>query len=54
MQWLVKHPEYLENQLVIGGEGYSGIIAPALVRTIIDGITSVILKYIKKIMKFVI
>lgn len=36
-KWLVAHPEFLENQLVIGGESYSGIIAPALVNKILKG-----------------
>ncbi|XP_028767747.1 serine carboxypeptidase-like 12 isoform X1 [Neltuma alba] len=36
-KWLLMHPEHVENQLVIGGESYSGIIAPAVVQKILDG-----------------
>ncbi|THG16211.1 hypothetical protein TEA_008570 [Camellia sinensis var. sinensis] len=36
-KWLKSHPEFLENNLYIGGDSYSGIILPMVVQEIIDG-----------------
>lgn len=38
VQWLIKHPQFLGNQLYIGGDSYSGIIVPLLVTNILEGI----------------
>ncbi|KAL7263454.1 hypothetical protein ACSBR1_001582 [Camellia fascicularis] len=36
-KWLKSHVEFLENNLYIGGDSYSGIIVPMVVQEIIDG-----------------
>lgn len=36
-KWLYDHPQFLENQLYIGGDSYSGIIVPMVVLKISDG-----------------
>lgn len=36
-KWLIQHPEYTGNQLYVGANSYSGIIAPILVQHILDG-----------------
>ncbi|GAV85646.1 LOW QUALITY PROTEIN: Peptidase_S10 domain-containing protein, partial [Cephalotus follicularis] len=36
-KWLIDHPQYLTNQLFIGGDSYSGIPLPIVVQNIIDG-----------------
>ncbi|KAF2309498.1 hypothetical protein GH714_003297 [Hevea brasiliensis] len=36
-QWLLDHPQYLTNQLFIGGDSYSGIPLPIVVQNILDG-----------------
>ncbi len=37
MQWLIDHPEFIENQLYIGGGSYVGLLVPVLVQKIYDG-----------------
>ncbi|GKV26512.1 hypothetical protein SLEP1_g35800 [Rubroshorea leprosula] len=37
-KWLNVHPKYLENQIYIGGDSYSGIVVPILVTDILKGI----------------
>ncbi|CAL5387368.1 unnamed protein product [Camellia sinensis] len=37
IKWLKSHPEFLENNLYIGGDSYSGIVVPMVVQEIIDG-----------------
>lgn len=37
MQWLIKHPQFLENNLFIGGDSYSGIPVPMLTWKIYEG-----------------
>ncbi|KDP35359.1 hypothetical protein JCGZ_10343 [Jatropha curcas] len=37
-KWLFEHPQYLTNQLFIGGDSYSGIPLPIIVQHILDGI----------------
>lgn len=37
MQWLNEHPQFLENQLYVGGESYSGLLIPILVQQILLG-----------------
>ena len=32
MQWLIQHPEFMENNLYVGGESYSGILVPIVVQ----------------------
>uniref|UniRef100_A0A2N9IW73 Serine carboxypeptidase-like 18 n=1 Tax=Fagus sylvatica TaxID=28930 RepID=A0A2N9IW73_FAGSY len=36
-QWLLQHPQYLENILYIGGDSYSGIPLPMIVQEIFNG-----------------
>ncbi|KDP35358.1 hypothetical protein JCGZ_10342 [Jatropha curcas] len=36
-KWLLDHPQYLTNQLFIGGDSYSGIPLPMIVQHILDG-----------------
>ncbi|XP_031378195.1 serine carboxypeptidase-like 2 [Punica granatum] len=36
-KWLMKHPQYLENILYIGGDTYSGIPHPMMVEKILNG-----------------
>ncbi|KAI4380564.1 hypothetical protein MLD38_006741 [Melastoma candidum] len=36
-KWLVKHPQYLNNILYIGGDSYSGIPLPMIVQKVHDG-----------------
>ncbi|XP_057996074.1 serine carboxypeptidase-like 18 [Hevea brasiliensis] len=36
-KWLFDHPQYLTNQLFIGGDSYSGIPLPIVVQNILDG-----------------
>jgi len=37
LQWLIQHPQYLENILYIGGDSYSGIPLPIIVQEIFNG-----------------
>lgn len=37
VQWLIEHPKYLPLQLYVGGDSYSGIIVPLVVKHIVDG-----------------
>jgi len=37
LQWLIQHPQYLENLLYIGGDSYSGIPLPIMVQQIFNG-----------------
>ncbi|KAI4367557.1 hypothetical protein MLD38_023284 [Melastoma candidum] len=37
-KWLLKHPQFLGNQLYIGGDSYSGIIVPLVVNNILIGL----------------
>ncbi|KAK9265997.1 hypothetical protein L1049_012497 [Liquidambar formosana] len=39
-KWMMNHTEYLENQLYIGGDSYSGTPIPMLVQDILDGVGS--------------
>ncbi|WCJ42205.1 Serine carboxypeptidase-like 18 [Euphorbia peplus] len=36
-KWLIENPEYLTNQLYIGGDSYSGIPLPIVVKNILEG-----------------
>lgn len=36
-QWLRDHPSFAGNPLYIGGDAYSGIVAPILVKDILHG-----------------
>ncbi|XP_065851000.1 serine carboxypeptidase-like 18 [Euphorbia lathyris] len=36
-KWLIEHPEYLTNQLYMGGDSYSGIPLPIIVTKILEG-----------------
>ncbi|GMY35362.1 serine carboxypeptidase-like 17 [Fagus crenata] len=36
-EWLLQHPQYLENILYIGGDSYSGIPLPMIVQEIFNG-----------------
>ncbi|KAF3963198.1 hypothetical protein CMV_012387 [Castanea mollissima] len=36
-KWLNEHPQFLENQLYVGGESYSGLLIPILVQQIVLG-----------------
>lgn len=37
-KWLIEHPKYLPLQLYVGGDSYSGIIVPLVVKHIVDAI----------------
>ncbi|KAK4853389.1 hypothetical protein QYF36_008447 [Acer negundo] len=37
MQWLIECPQFLSNQLFIGGDSYSGIPLPMVVQHVLDG-----------------
>ncbi|KAJ9705330.1 hypothetical protein PVL29_003391 [Vitis rotundifolia] len=37
-KWLIDHPKYLPLQLYVGGDSYSGIIVPLVVKHIVDAI----------------
>ena len=37
VQWLVDHPEFLKNELYVGGDSYSGIPVPMVVQEIYYG-----------------
>ena len=37
VQWLIQHPEFLKNNLYIGGDSYSGIPVPMIVQDIYYG-----------------
>jgi hypothetical protein len=37
LQWLIQHPQYLENILYVGGDSYSGIPIPIIVQEIFNG-----------------
>lgn len=37
MQWLRDHPEFMENNLYIGGDSYSGTPIPRIVQAILYG-----------------
>ena len=37
MQWLTRHPQYLTNMLYVGGDSYSGIPLPMIVKKIYQG-----------------
>lgn len=36
-QWLTFHPNFAGNPLYIGGDSYSGIVAPILIKDILHG-----------------
>ncbi|KAI6682582.1 hypothetical protein NL676_036463 [Syzygium grande] len=36
-KWLIKHPQFLKNVLYIGGDSYSGVPLPMVVKKIYDG-----------------
>ncbi|GAB2275011.1 hypothetical protein Dimus_009779 [Dionaea muscipula] len=36
-KWFLLHPEYTTNQLYVGANSYSGIVAPIIVQHIVDG-----------------
>ncbi|KAF8042582.1 hypothetical protein BT93_A1041 [Corymbia citriodora subsp. variegata] len=36
-KWLIKHPQFLKNILYVGGDSYSGIPLPMVVKKIYDG-----------------
>ncbi|XP_031248089.1 serine carboxypeptidase-like 18 [Pistacia vera] len=35
-KWLLKHPQYLQVELYIGGDSYSGMVVPQITQKIID------------------
>ncbi|KAK9286544.1 hypothetical protein L1049_014943 [Liquidambar formosana] len=37
-KWLIAHPSFMGNPLYIGGDSYSGIIVPLLVKNILQGL----------------
>lgn len=37
MQWLMEHPQYLLNPVLIVGDSYSGMLAPIISKHILDG-----------------
>ncbi|OWM79147.1 hypothetical protein CDL15_Pgr003318 [Punica granatum] len=37
-KWLINHPQFLGNELYIGGDSYSGIIVPLVVTHILEGL----------------
>ncbi|KAB1208311.1 Serine carboxypeptidase-like 18 [Morella rubra] len=37
-KWLLRHPNFLGNQLYIGGDSYSGLIVPLLLQNILKGL----------------
>ncbi|XP_075659627.1 serine carboxypeptidase-like 18 [Castanea sativa] len=37
-KWLLDHPQFLGNQLYIGGDAYSGLIVPMLVKHVLEGL----------------
>ncbi|KAK9740009.1 hypothetical protein RND81_03G004000 [Saponaria officinalis] len=36
-KWLIKHPKFIDNDLYIGGESYTGMVIPAVVQDILQG-----------------
>jgi len=36
-QWLLSHPKFLGNELYVGGDSYSGITLPIVVKNILEG-----------------
>ncbi|KAK3221288.1 hypothetical protein Dsin_008313 [Dipteronia sinensis] len=36
-KWLIEHPQFLNNQLFIGGDSYSGFPPPMIVQHVLDG-----------------
>ncbi|TXG61089.1 hypothetical protein EZV62_012452 [Acer yangbiense] len=36
-KWLIEHPQFLNNQLFIGGDSYAGIPLPMVVQHVLDG-----------------
>lgn len=36
-QWLLDHPEFLKNNLYVGGDSYSGIVLPMITEKIYYG-----------------
>ncbi|XP_062008691.1 serine carboxypeptidase-like 18, partial [Rosa rugosa] len=39
-KWLYAHPRFQGNQLYIGGDSYSGLIVPILLKNILEGLES--------------
>ncbi|KAL4616582.1 hypothetical protein ACB092_07G209500 [Castanea dentata] len=37
-KWLLDHPQFLGNQLYIGGDSYSGLVVPMLVKHVLEAI----------------
>ncbi|PKI50682.1 hypothetical protein CRG98_028919 [Punica granatum] len=35
--WLLEHPEYISNQMYVGGDSYSGVTVPLVIQHILDG-----------------
>ncbi|XP_031379280.1 serine carboxypeptidase-like 18 [Punica granatum] len=36
-KWLLEHPEYISNQMYVGGDSYSGVTVPLVIQHILDG-----------------